>query len=229
MRLTVALVALVSFGLAAQESPKAESAAPQVANPTVESAPVAPVIAAPKPTITETLDKGLLQMAWFGEKVAFAKGEDIDFYWIKPGTKLSGRTIAFKNWDDPVMLEKGRDGKDNSKAMALTDAMPSQIRGALSGAFEGKAKVSRTEGDLELIGRVVDCNAGSKAAKFMVGYGAGSATLTWDMKVVDAKTHELLMAVHHRVVSATFMSNLEDKVEKWSDKFARFLVQQTLR
>lgn len=229
MRSSVALAALVSFGLMAQESPKAESTVPPVANPVLAPASAAPVVAATKPPITETLDKGLLQMAWFGEKVPFVKGDDIDFYWIKPGVNLTGRTIAFKNWDDVVMLEKGRDGKDNSKATALTDAMPSQIRGALSGAFGGKAKVSRTEGDLELVGRVVDCNAGSKAAKFMVGYGAGSATLTWDLKVVDAKTHELLMAVHHRVVSATFMSNLEDKVEKWSDKFARFMVQQTLK
>ena len=229
MRLSVALAALISFGLVAQESPKAESALPPVSNPTIAPAPVTPAAAAPKPPITETLDKGLLQMAWFGEQVAFVRGEDIDFYWIKPGANLTDRTIAFKNWDDPVMLKKGRDGKDNSKAMALTDAMPSQIRGALSGAFEGKAKVSRTEGDLELIGRVVDCNAGSKAAKFMVGLGAGSATLTWDMKIVDPKTHELLVAIHHRVVSATMMSNLEDKVEKWSDKFARFLVQQTLK
>lgn len=229
MRSSVALAALVSFGLVAQESHNAESAVPPVTNPVIAPAPAAPVVAAPKPPITETLDKGLLQMAWFGEKVPFVKGDDIDFYWIKPGVNLTGRTIAFKNWDDVVMLEKGRDGKDNSKATALTDAMPSQIRGALSGAFAGKAKVSRTEGDLELVGRVVDCNAGSKAAKFMVGYGAGSATLTWDLKVVDAKTHELLMAVHHRVVSATFMSNLEDKVEKWADKFARFMVQQTLK
>ncbi len=229
MRLSVALAALISIALVAQESPKVESVLPPVSNPTVAPAPAPPATPAPKPQITETLDKGLLQMAWFGEKVPFVKGEDIDFYWIKPGVDLTGHTIVFKNWDDVVMLEKHRDGKDNSKATALTDAMPSQIRGAMAGAFGGKAKVSRTEGDLELIGRVVDCNAGSKAAKFMVGYGAGSATLTWDMKVVDAKTHELLMAVHHRVVSATFMSNLEDKVEKWSDKFARFLVQQTLK
>ncbi len=229
MRSSVALAALLSFGLAAQDSPKAESAVPLVANPVITPAPATPVAAVSKPPITETLDKGLLQMAWFGEKVPFAKSEDIDFYWIKPGTKLSGRTIAFKVWDDPVMREKGRDGKDHSKAMALTDAMPSQIRGALSGAFQGKAKVSRTEGDLELVGRVVDCNAGSKGAKFFIGYGAGSAWVTWDMKVVDPKTHELLIAIHHRVVSASLMTNIEDKVEKWSDKFARFLVQRTLQ
>ncbi|MDE3246721.1 MAG: hypothetical protein KGN80_11585, partial [Acidobacteriota bacterium] len=83
MRSSVALVALVSFGLAAQDSPKAEPAVPPVANPAIMPAPAAPVVAAPKPPITETLDKGLLQMAWFGEKVPFAKSEDIDFYWIK--------------------------------------------------------------------------------------------------------------------------------------------------
>ena len=66
------------------------------------------------------------------------------------------------------MLKPGRDGKDNAKATALTDSFPGMLRGALSGAFNGKAKVSRTEGDLELLGRFVDVNAGSKAAKWLI-------------------------------------------------------------
>lgn len=221
------LFALPLSLLAQAPAVQAPAPAPAAEAPAAPAATPAPA-PAPAPLPTAVLDKGLLQMSWYGQDLAFAKTDDIDFYWVKPGLKLAGHTICFKPWEDPAMLEKGRDGKDNSKATALTDSMPSQIRGALNGAFEGKAKVSRSEGDLEMLGRVVDCNAGSKAAKFMIGLGAGSATVTWDMKLVDPRTHELLMAVHHRVVSATIMSDIEDKVAKWADKFARQLAGQNL-
>ncbi|MBP1772957.1 MAG: hypothetical protein H6P99_2120 [Holophagaceae bacterium] len=127
------------------------------------------------------------------------------------------------------MLRKGRDGKDNAKATELTDSFPGMLRGALTGAFNGKAKVSRTEGDLTLIGRFVDANAGSKAAKWLIGLGAGSETATWDLKVVDPKTGELLLAVHHRAISGTAMSTIQDKLVKWSDKFATFVASRATK
>ncbi len=46
MRLTVPLAALLSFGLAAQDSPKAESTVPPVANPAITPAPATPVASA---------------------------------------------------------------------------------------------------------------------------------------------------------------------------------------
>lgn len=134
-----------------------------------------------------------------------------------------------KPWEDPVILEKGRDGKDNAKATELTDSFPGMLRGALAGTFHGKAKVSRTEGDLTLLGRFVDANAGSKAAKWLIGFGAGSETATWDLKVIDTKTGELLLAIHHRAISGTAMSNIQDKLVKWADKFAKFVAAHALK
>ena len=99
------------------------------------------------------------------------------------------------------MLRKGRNGKDNAKATEITDSFPGMLRGALTGAFNGKAKVSRSEGDLSLVGRFVDANAGSKAAKWLVGFGAGSETA---------------------------MSNIQDKLVKWADKFATFAASRAL-
>ena len=103
------------------------------------------------------------------------------------------------------------------------------LRGALTGAFNGKAKVSRTEGDLTLIGRFVDVNAGSKAAKFWLGFGAGSETATWDLKILDPRTGELLLAVHHRAISGSAMSNIQDKLVKWADKFATFVATHAIK
>lgn len=191
-----------------------------------------PAPAAPEPSVATQaplLDEGLLDPGWFGPGITFTKGDDVDFFWTKPGLDLAGHTVFMKPWDDPQMLRKGRDGKDNAKATELTDSFPGMLRGALNGAFTGRAKVSRTEGDLILVGRFVDANAGSKAAKWLVGFGAGSETATWDLKLVDAKSGEVLLAVHHRAVSGTAMSNIQDKLVKWADKFATFLASHTLK
>jgi len=214
--------------LAAQEAPKPEPA------PVPQTAPagpaVAPVAASKPPTAAAAFqDEGLLDPSWFGEGITFTKGDDVDFYWVKPGLDLGGRIIHMKAWEDPAMLRKGRDGKDNAKATELTDSFPGMLRGALTGAFNGRAKVSRTEGDLTLVGRFVDANAGSKAAKWLVGWGAGSETATWDLKIVDTKTGELLLAVHHRAISGTAMSNIQDKLVKWADKFATFAASRTVK
>jgi hypothetical protein len=175
------------------------------------------------------LDEGLLDPNWFGTEITFAKNDEVDFYWIKPGLDLTGRGLLMKPWEDPTMLRKDRDGKDNAKATTLTDTIPATLRGAISGALNGKVKVSRTEGDLEVVGRVVDCNAGSKAAKFLVGMGAGQENVTFDIKIVDPKTKELLAAFHHRTISGTYLSSIESKLVKWADKFGQFLAKSVVK
>lgn len=216
------LVVALCLSLGAQEAPK--PAAPP-------ATPIAATTPAPAPPTAPAAlqDDGLLDPAWFGAGIAFTKSDDVDFFWVKPGLNLAGRTLQMKAWEDPTMLRKGRDGKDNAKATELTDAFPAMLRGALAGAFNGKAKVSRTEGDLTLTGRFVDANAGNKVAKWLIGLGAGSETATWDLKVLDTKTGEVLLAVHHRAISLTAMSNIQDKMGKWADKFSTFVATQAIK
>jgi hypothetical protein len=219
------VLALVGLGAVAQETPKPQPPPAQAAAPAPQPSPAAPVPAAK----AEILDEGLLDPSWFGSGVTFTKGDDVDFFWVKPGLDLSGHVIHMKPWEDPAMLRKGRDGKDNAKATEITDSFPGMLRGALTGAFNGKAKVSRSEGDLALVGRFVDANAGSKAAKWLIGLGAGSETATWDLKILDAKSGEVLLAVHHRAISGTAMSNIQDKLVKWADKFATFTAARAFK
>ncbi|HJV90434.1 MAG TPA: DUF4410 domain-containing protein [Holophagaceae bacterium] len=231
------LVALAStLPIGAQEVQPAAAPAPASSvapTPAPAAAPApapapAPVAApTPKPAAAPLpkLDKGLLDPAWFGEVPLAKTGLDaVDFVWVKPGLKLAGHTIWMKPWEDPAMLNKDRDGKDNAKATVLTDTIPSTLRGALTGAFGAKAKFSRSEGDLELIGRIADCNAGSAAAKWFVGFGAGSETVTFDFKIVDPKSGEVLFAAHHRTISGTNMSTIDGKLVKWADQFGTYLV-----
>lgn len=170
------------------------------------------------------LDDGLLDPAWFGRAdVAFHKVKNIDYLWVKPGFTVNGHKLAIQDWADPTLLGKKRDAKDSAKAVDVTEAMPGRLRGALMASLAGIAEVSRKEGDIAISGRIVDCNAGSKAAKWLVGMGAGSASATWDMKLVDAATGEVVVAIHHRAISGTTMSDIDDKIIKWLEELGEAL------
>lgn len=166
------------------------------------------------------LDNGLLDPAFFGKDVEFHTSARLDYFWVKPGLSLKGAKIQVEEWPDPVFLgpKADVDNKDSARAFELSGSMDNWIRGALSNALADYAEVSKDDGDYVLSGRFVDVNAGSKVAKWMVGLGAGSATATWDIKLVDKKTGELVAAIHHRSVSGTHMSDIDDKILKWLQK-----------
>ncbi len=169
------------------------------------------------------LDKGLLDPAWFGPNIEFSKTDTIDYAWVKPGFSIKGRKLQIDKWSDPEFLGEERNAKDSAKASELTEVMPSRLRGALASSLSGIAQVSRDEGDILVTGRIVDCDAGSKAAKMWVGMGAGKAYATWDIKFTDKATGELLVAVHHRSVSGTAYSEIDDKIAKWLEEFGEAL------
>ena len=184
--------------------------------PVIWAALVAVAVTCPAQT---TLDEGLLEMSWFGAELDFKRTEEIDYLWVADGFSVDGRTIHVREWEDPEFLaKKKRKSKDSARAFELTDRMPSMLRGALAAALDGKAEVSKEEGDLELVGRFVDVNAGSKAAKWVVGMGAGSAAATWDLKLVDTASGEPVVAIHHRSISGTSMSDIDDKILKWLER-----------
>lgn len=160
------------------------------------------------------LDEGLLDPAWFGKELEFRAVQEIDYLWVKPGFSTAGKTLRLAKWQDPELLGEKRDSKDSAEAQELTEMMPSRFKGALAST----TKAVSEGGDLVLSGQLVDCNAGSKAAKWIVGLGAGSASATWNLKITDAKSGELLVAIHHRAISGTAMSEIEDKVVKWLDE-----------
>ena len=169
------------------------------------------------------LDDGLLDPAWFGPSLEFRTTDEIDYVWVKPGFTLKGKKLHVDKWSDPQFLGEERDAKDGAKAEELTETMPSRLKGALSSTLAGVAEVSRDGGDVVMTGRLVDCSAGSKAAKWMVGFGAGASFATYDIKLTDKASGELLAAIHHRVVSGTHLSEVDDKVVKWLQEFGEAL------
>jgi len=169
------------------------------------------------------LDKGILDPAWFGPSVEFRTTEDIDYVWVKPGFSIKGHKLSIAPWGDPALLGEDRGPRDAAKASELTEVMPSRLRGALGNTLSGVAEVSKDDGDIELTGRLSDCDAGSKAAKVWVGLGAGHASATMDVKLTDKASGELLAAIHHRVVSVTNASEVDDKIAKWLEKLGQAL------
>lgn len=196
------------------QPPPVPPAAPEAAAPAAPAAPSRPF---------RILDDGLLQESWFGVPVDFQSGKEIDFLWVKPGLNLAGHQIRLRSWEPAVMLQKQRDERDVKKADELTYLFPLVLRNTLGSAFGKRVKLSSSDGDLTLTGRFVDVNAGSQNAKLFIWMGAGSGTATWDLKLVDSRTNELMLAVHHRCVSGSALTEVQDKLEKWSRMFARYL------
>lgn len=166
------------------------------------------------------LDDGLLDPAWFGGPLSFRETEHVDYLWVKDGFTVKGKSVYAEPWEDHVFLGDKRDAKDAAVVETLTVQMPLWIRGALGSSLEGVATVGKDSGDLVITGRFVDCNAGNMAAKWLVGMGAGSGSATWDMKIVDKATGELVVAIHHRSISGTHLSDVSTKVVKWIAEFA---------
>ena len=90
-------------------------------------------------------------------------------------------------------LPKARDERDRSKAEKLTPLAPDLLLDALEKTLQEGPRCSRSEGDILVVGRFVDLNAG-RAAAFVW------PNVTFELKFLDKKTDRLLVAIHHRKV-----------------------------
>lgn len=175
------------------------------------------------PLAAAGFDEGKLETSWFGSGVEFKEADEIDYLWVRPGFSFDGKKVAFPKWEEARFLGEDagkRDAKDKRLANDLTGQMPDIFAEAFKNALGGKVTVVDGGGDVRAVGRIVDCSTGSAAAKFWVGMGAGSGNTTFDLKFVDAKSGELLVAMHHRVVSGTNLSTTSSKLVDWVDEFA---------
>jgi len=176
-------------------------------------------------------DEGKLDPAWFGGDREFHSTDEIDYLWVKPGFALAGKKIHFAEWEEPQFKgEKAgeRDTKDKRLANDLTANLPEIFGEAFQNGLADKVTVVKSGGEIRVVGRIVDCSGGSTAAKFWVGMGAGSGNTTFDLKFLDAKSGELLAALHHRVVSGTTLSTTDSKLVKWVDELAEELSKNSL-
>jgi|GEM_PF-825593 len=175
-----------------------------------------------------TLDEGSLVIDWFEEDgdLEFRETEEVDYLWVSDAFSekaLESSKLHFPDWPEVEFVGDDADERDNddrSLARRMNRLMPQYFHDAFDLGWDGRVECSFDEGDIEVTGRVVDCSTGNNAAKWIVGFGAGAGYVAVDVKMVDTETGELLMALHHRVVSGTNMSSTESKFSKWVGKLS---------
>lgn len=160
---------------------------------------------------TKTLDHGLLDPAWFGPGVEFLTASGFDYIWVKRGFEVEGKSIRVEKWPDPVFLGKERRGRDAAQAFEFVDSIPLRIRSALRETLRETATIVTEGGDLILAGRLVDYVAKGT-------HGKSTPQATWDLKITDAATGELLVAIHHRKLQS--LSSTNERVDSWLAEFA---------
>jgi hypothetical protein len=178
-----------------------------------------------------TYDEGTLVVAWFGEgaDLEFREADEVDYLWVSDTFSmkdLEKRKLHFPDWPDVEFVGDDvddRDDEDLALARRMNRLMPQYFHDAFDIGWDGRVETSFEEGDIEVTGRVVDCSTGNAAAKYIVGFGAGAGYTVIDLKMVDKESGELLMALHHSVVSGTNMSTTESKFSKWVGEFSEEL------
>lgn len=171
-----------------------------------------------------TWDEGKLEFSWFGSEQppAFVETDEAAYFWIKPGFDPAGRTIHFMPWEKATFLGEwgpDRDGDDHQVADQITAEMHNLLAAGWSELFPG-AQLSTTDGDILALGRVVDCTTGSAWGKAFSPFAA-DGEVAFDFKLVDRASGQLLLALHHTVVSKLFASTTDSKLAKWIAKFVK--------
>jgi len=117
---------------------------------------------------------------------------------------------------------KPRSEKDRAYLERLEPILIPALVGGVQAELREALPVSLESGDAILTGRVTDCLSGGVGAMF-----GGLGGIYFDLKLTDARTGELLVAIHHFIEGATAES-IQTRYEAWCRIFARVLAERTL-
>ena len=158
-----------------------------------------PAAETPRAVSAPSLDEGLLDPAWFSTDVLeFRQSGKPDYFWVRPGFVIDGRTLQFTPWPQPE-LPAARDERDVKAAQKLNGGFPGRLAEKFAKELVGKARVVAADGDLRVYGRIVDCNAGTAIVFVWPHY-------TFELKFVDV-AGELQVAIHTRLVGKALKMN----------------------
>lgn len=173
----------------------------------------APVLEAQVPL----LDEGRLDPSWFGAAAAFQPSKVLGFQWVKPGLDLSRRSLRLKPWEPAAWLLGPRTLKDQVLLERFERTLVPDLAKGLRRGLRGALPVSQTEGDLLLVGRVVDAvGDGGDTLTF------STASLSYDLKLVDGDTGELL-AAFHSTLEGLGADALSLQYAAWCEQLGRLL------
>ncbi len=167
-------------------------------------------------------DHGLLEPDYFGlDPVLLRETKQADFFYAKPGLSLKGRTLRV-SWEPPRWLVTTNEKKELETGKRLSEKVfPEALATAMGASLWPGAKVSTTEGDLLLTGRIVMINVRNG------WWSQAREAVTFDLKVVDPATKEVLLAAHHRFVCHPMAlggkgNDLELRIAPWALGLSEF-------
>lgn len=165
------------------------------------------------------LDEGRLDSAWFGPAAVFQPSKELGFQWIKPGLDLQKRSLRLKAWEPAAWLLGKRGTQDQLFLLRVERSLQPDLDKHLRRGLKGALPVSG-EGDVAILGRVVD--AVGAAEDSMV---PGSMTLSFDVKLVDGDTSDLLGAFH-TTLSGPGTEAVLAQYWRWCEDLGRLLAKQ---
>lgn len=165
------------------------------------------------------MDEGRLDPTWFGPGVTFQPSKSLDFQWLKPGLDLRKRTLRLKAWEPAAWLLGKRAMKDEFFLQRVEDTLPTGLDRGIRRGLKGSLPVSSVSGDLLLIARVVD--AVGQADDYL---SMGKVALSFDLKLVDGDTGELLGAFHDTLQGAN-PEAISIRFERWCEDLGRTLAR----
>ncbi len=161
----------------------------------------APPVAPPPAPSQDHLDGGLLQPQWFGPGPVWTRDWQADFFWAKPGVRLDPPAIYLHPWEEPKFLTR-KDPLDYASGWEGAEFLQTMLRTRLSGLPGLRVVASPSETPYHAMGRIVEATHIRQGAVATFGPLAGLPTFTWDFKVVDVRTGDVLLGSHHRSVWA---------------------------
>lgn len=162
-------------------------------------------------------DGGRLDPAWFGPQVGLHPSKTLGFQWVKPGLDLRNRSLCLKPWEPAVWLRWKPAVKDQQLLGRLEPLLRPGLEAGLLRGLGGTVPVSASSGDALLVGRVVDAEGVAEDGLF-----TGAARFTFDLKVVDGDTGEVLAAFHD-TLKGLDADLLAREFARWSEQLGRFL------
>ncbi len=159
----------------------------------------------------EQLDGGLLEPAWFGPGPVWSRDWRVDYFWAKPGVRMDPPAIYLSPWEEPKFLSE-RGSLDYASGWQAAELLQYRLRTRLKGIPGIRLATSPEQTPYHALGRIVEATHIRQGAVATFGLAAGLPTFTWDFKVVDVRTGEVLLASHHRSIwgpASTWITALE--------------------
>jgi hypothetical protein len=163
------------------------------------------------------LDEGRLDPAWFGPTAVFQPSKQVGFQWLKTGLDLRRRSIRVRAFEPTAWVLGKRKTKDELLLGRLEPQLVANLAKELRRGLKGNLPVSLSEGDLQLVGRVVDA-VGLETD----GVSMGRVSLSLDLKLVDGDSGELLAAFHETLEGGD-ADVLGLQYSRWCEQVGRVL------